>query len=160
MGRIGNKLQCMASGREPTLAFYFALAYFVWSIVPHFHLILHTHAGGAHAHAALSGAQVRLANQVLDDLGPAGLPDADPAEFGGEANAPAAAPGEPALAAGAAGSPHAHFWDDANLAGAASLTFFAALAAAILLFRLVRYLAPALAPMGPALARGPPVFFA
>jgi hypothetical protein len=161
-------LRRIAAGRDPQAAFYLALAYFLWAIIPHFHVLVHSHAGGAHSHAALSGAQVRLANRLLDGLGPAGLAGSADGDIGGqetsasggEPRGRAVAPvaGETAMAAGNEAHWHAHYWEDANLAGAASLPIFALACAAALLYFAVRYLPPALGPSGSAPARGPPAF--
>ena len=154
MRGIRARLKRIADGRDPRASFYAALAYLLWSIVPHFHLLIHSHAGGGHSHAALTGAQVRLANGVLDGLGPAGMSFAG--DIGG-CEAPVHAATEPALADGSGGVLHAHFWEDANLAGLASLPAFLFAAAAFLVSFLSRYRAPALSRPGTALARGPPV---
>jgi hypothetical protein len=159
MRRLRAGMKRLAAGRDRKATFYLAFLYFLWSIVPHFHLLIHSHGGGAHAHAELSGAQVRLANRVLEGLGPAGLQGSADGDQGGletGARSVARGPGEPALAAGPGHDWHAHYWEDANLAGQASLPAWASLAAALLAFLAARYRAPALGPTGPASARGPP----
>jgi hypothetical protein len=148
----------MAAGRDPRFRFRLALAYLLWSILPHFHVLFHSHAGGApHFHASLTSAQTALANRVLDGLGPAGLQGMAPTEVGGEEKAaPVPAPGDVALAAGRDASLHGHYWEDANLAGALSFPTLAAMTAVLVLFFAVRYLPPGLRPSGAAPARGPP----
>jgi hypothetical protein len=144
----------MAVGRDPRTAFYLAVGYLLWSIVPHYHLLIHSHAGGAHSHAALTGAQVRLANSVLDGLGPAGL-SAGADDIGG-VEAPVPMSGEPTLASGPRGVLHVHFWEDSNLASLVSLPGFALLGADFLAAFFSRYRSPALSLSGLAFARGPP----
>ncbi len=160
-----GRLERMGARRISRTRFYLAFAYLLWSIVPHFHLLVHSHAGGAHRHAALSGAQVRLANQVLEGLGPAVLSQTAETEISGEetdgvektAACPAGHPvSEAILAAASAGMRHAHFWEDANLAGAVSAPAFAGLCAAVFFYAAFRYAAPSLKAWAPSLARGPP----
>lgn len=155
MPRATARLKRISAGKDPHAAFYVALAYLLWAIVPHFHLLIHSHAGGAHSHAALTGAQVRLANRVLDGLGPAGL--SATGEIGGMEIPTVRAAGEPTFAVGSDRALHAHFWEDSNLASLASLPLFALACAALLLFFASRYLSPALSLQGSALPRGPPV---
>lgn len=166
-----SSLRRIAKGKDPKAAFYFALAYLLWSIVPHFHVLIHSHAGGAHSHAELDGAQVRLANRVLEGLGPAGFAASADGELSGQESPsrsaagvsaeearPSLPPGETALAAGGDAGLHAHFWEDTNLAGTAPFPAFALACAVALLFLAARYLPPALSPAGAAPARGPPAF--
>ena len=138
--------------------FYLALGYLIWSLLPHFHIVNHSHAGGAHVHASFSTDQVRLANQVADNLDPSEMPSPEAADFGGEALPKAsshATPPEESPESFSTGlhrlsSPtadagrHGHFWEDPNLAGLVSgvsvVPFFIVLA----VFVLAAYLAPSL----------------
>jgi hypothetical protein len=161
-----EKIEGMARGR-----FYLALAYLIWTILPHFHVLFHSHAGGAHFHATFTPTQVRMANRVLDGLGPSALATAQEADVGGEAAqaasadplaeaATAWAPGAAALSAGAAGSGlHGHYWEDANLAGILGLFFAALIATRYFSRSFSRAEAPDARPMGFRLARGPPLPF-
>lgn len=152
-----GKLRRMAAGRDPRFRFHLALAYLLWSILPHFHVLFHSHAGGApHFHASLTSAQTALANRVLDGLGAADVRGMSETEVGGEEKAaPIAASGEADLGAGREGL-HSHYWEDANLAGVLSFPTLAAMAVVLVLFSAVRYLPPGLRPSGAAPARGPP----
>lgn len=177
MRAAGDRNNRKRAGRISRTRFYLAFAYLLWSIVPHFHLLVHSHAGGAHTHAALSGAQVRLANQVLEGLGPAVLSQTAETDFSGEETDDAEKPlidlpgesglsglaggsGHPVteaiLAAASAGMRHAHFWEDANLAGAVPLPAFAGLCAAFFFHAAFRYAAPSLKARAQSPARGPP----
>jgi hypothetical protein len=160
-----QRLNKMAKGRV-----YLALAYFIWSLLPHFHILFHSHAGGAHVHASFSTAQVAMANQVLDNLAPGELPGAAETEIGGEALAspcplqcaPEAA--AMAIAAGEAGlhpdstdpNRHGHFWEDPNVAGLASGISTLPFLSALILAAPAAYLAPPLRAIGLFPARGPP----
>lgn len=154
-----EKLKHMASANNPRTRFYLAIGYMLWALLPHFHLIYHSHAGGSHFHATLAPSQVKQANQVLDALGPAVLADAAMPEVGGEALPALAIAGAAALsAADAASGLHGHFWEDANLAGLAALPGFQLLIAALLVLAMLRYQAPLFRFAGRLTARGPPVF--
>lgn len=146
------------SARHPRARFYLALVFLIWSVLPHFHVLIHSHAGGPHVHASFSAEETDLANRVLEGLGPAGLPDAD-SETGAAADGAMrgrASAGETALASGGEAASHGHFWEDANLAGAAALPASALPAVLVIALILARYLPPGLRPSGAAPARGPP----
>ncbi len=174
MLRVTANLLRLIRARDPRSRFYFAFVYLVWSILPHFHVLFHSHAGsGPHHHASFSPAQISLANRVIDGLGPAGLAGASEPDVGGEETNAVSVPralqatmayavaGESALAPGRDAFLHGHYWEDANLAGVASLPGFSVLAVVMIAFVAVRYLPPGLRPSGAALARGPPSpFFA
>ncbi|MDQ3000643.1 MAG: hypothetical protein M3Y08_05220 [Fibrobacterota bacterium] len=160
-------LRRMGKGR-----FYLALGYLIWSLLPHFHIVNHSHAGGSHTHASFSADQVRLANQVVDNLDPAELASPESPGFGGEA-----LPKASSRVIGPQGSPedfatglhalssqnadagrHGHFWEDPNLAGLVSGVSRVTFTVAPALIALTRYLAPTLRSLRSAPARGPPCF--
>lgn len=151
MGKLGR----MGRGR-----FYLALTYFLWSLLPHFHVLTHSHAAGSHSHASLSAAQVDLANRVLENLGPAELPDAEAAEVGGGLTAGDVRPpggSHAALAPVRSGSElHGHFWEDPNLAGLVSRDHALPFCAALIALAFASYASPSLRILHRAAARGPP----
>jgi hypothetical protein len=149
-------LRRLMRAQEPKAAFHLAVAYLIWSIAPHFHQLYHTHAPGGAAPAALSQDQVRMANRVLNELGPAGLTEAKDDGAGTEEHVRLVYPSEPTVADGAEGIRHGHSWEDANLAGAAGLPDFHSLRPGPLPYPRPRYLPPGLRPTGAAPARGPP----
>jgi hypothetical protein len=158
-------------GRNGKGRLHLALAYLIWTLLPHFHLLYHSHAGGAHFHASFDAAQVSLANRLMDNLEGSGLREAPMAEVGGgEVNASsrpkgveplsilALAAGEAGLKAGRDADLHGHFWEDPNLAGMAS-SMVAALAIAALILAAARaYPSPDLRALRRFPARGPPAF--
>lgn len=151
-------LRRIAKAQSPRARFYLALGYLIWALLPHFNLIYHTHEGGSHFHASFSPAEVAQANQVLDALGPAALADAGTPEVGGLEPAATAVAGAASMAADAASGLHGHYWEDANLAGLASLPGFSLIVAALLLLAMIRYQAPLFRFAGKLTARGPPAF--
>jgi hypothetical protein len=158
-------------GRNGKGRLHLALAYLIWTLLPHFHVLYHSHAGGAHFHASFDAAQVSLANRLMDNLEGSGLRDAAMAEVGGgERNASqrpkvveplailALAAGEAGLKAGGGANLHGHFWEDPNLAGMASSIAAALAIAALILAALAAYPAPDLRALRRFPARGPPAF--
>ena len=73
-----EKLSAMPQGR-----FYLAFAFFIWSILPHFHLLVHSHKGGTgnHVHPSFSAADLPMANRILGVPGPAALDESRGDEF-------------------------------------------------------------------------------
>lgn len=155
-----DKLKTIALARNPRIRFYLALGYLLWSILPHFNLIYHTHAGGSHFHATLSPTQVAQANRVLEALGPAALAATVPTEVGGLELSVASVGGALLAAADAASGLHGHYWEDANIAGLVSLPLLSLLLSALALLALARYQAPLFRFAGRLTARGPPAFLA
>jgi hypothetical protein len=159
-------------GRNGKGRFHLALAYLIWSLLPHFHVLFHSHAGGAHFHATFDPAQVSLANRVMDNLEGSGLRGAAMAEVGGEAlnasqrpagveslSIPALGLGDTGLKAGQADpNRHGHFWEDPNLAGMASSIAAALAVAALILAAAAAYPSPDLRALRRFPARGPPAF--
>ena len=155
--------------RLPKVRFHLALAYLIWSILPHYHLLVHSHPGGdgAHTHLSFSAAEVGLANRALEALGPAVLAGDTRAEFSlepgdaaaGKASVAAhAIAGETALAGSTGdGNPHSHYWEDANLAGILSLCFAGLLIVLAIPYILRRHPAPFSGRLGLTWARGPPL---
>jgi hypothetical protein len=152
--------------------FYLALGYLIWSLLPHFHIVNHSHAGGSHVHASFATEEVNLANRVVDNLDPAVTASSKPAEFGGEAlpraslagSRPDGFPGASAIGVhalvpgnGDAGR-HGHYWEDPNLAGIVSGFSKVHSAAAFAHVAGDAYLAPSLRSLRSAPARGPPAF--
>lgn len=98
--------------QDSQLRFYLAMAFLLWSVLPHFSVYRHAHTGSSgHEHATLTPAQVQLANQVALAL-PA---DAEP-DFGGE-SVPLSRSGaeEPSLNPDPEVRIHAHFQQDPNV---------------------------------------------
>lgn len=152
--------------------FYLALGYLIWSLLPHFHIVNHSHAGGSHVHESFSTDQVRMANQVVDHLDPAETASSKPAGFGGEAlpkapvadSRPEGSPQDFPIGAhafsqeNAEAGRHGHYWEDPNLAGIVSGVSAITFAAAHAHSAPVAYLAPTLRSLRSAPARGPPAF--
>jgi hypothetical protein len=164
LGPIGGYFIAMRSGMEKFSGmargrFYLAMTYLVWSLLPHFHILIHSHAGDSHFHASYTATQVETANQVLENLGSEDEAAA-PADFGGKAkrlpiDKHGSSSGE--FSAHAAGSElHGHFWEDPNLAGLVSESQPTLLCGFPVSQALFPYLAPALHDIGYADARGPP----
>jgi len=152
-----EKLGRMARGR-----FYLALTYLVWSLLPHFHVLIHSHAGDSHFHAAYSATEVETANRVMETLGTGYSDTGSQAGFGGEAKP--ASSSTVGSSSGDISRPdpgselHGHFLEDPNLAGLASQaqsipsrSFLASPAAS-------RYQEPSFCGIGRPSARGPPAF--
>lgn len=110
------------SFRKPEPGFFLAVAFLVWSLLPHYQLVVHTHPGDGdgHRHATLSKSQMELADRMALALAASGE-DIRPGEFSGEAlPGPSRPSGFPALAPSRGASAHAHFQEDANVSALAS----------------------------------------
>lgn len=149
-----EKFSRMARGR-----FYLAMTYLVWSLIPHFHVLIHSHAGDSHFHASYSATQVEMANRVLETLGPEDA-EATPADFGGNgirnSTAPAGSSSGDISRPDAGSEMHGHFWEEPNLAGLASLSPAAPLRADLVPAASPLYQDPSLRVILRAAARGPP----
>ncbi len=167
------KFEMEKLGDMARVRFYLALLFFIWSITPHFHLMVHSHAGGeaSHVHLSLSSADVAMANRALEALGPTtlngGKDDEIPSQEASAASVPA---GSELANSGAVLSAfdaalkaipvndfkHSHYWEDLNLVGMASLILQGLLAIILILYFLRCHLAPISELRGLTLARGPP----
>jgi len=160
--------------------FYLALFYFIWSLLPHFHVVTHSHAGGNgfHSHARFSAAEIAFANNTLDALGPAalasgGLKGADNAEWMLEEKGSLFHSETPELprpgsevtalnrglkSTNANAFSHNHYFEDANLLGVLSVIILGLALSIFIPYSLRRIVNPFSIPFGFAFARGPPVY--
>jgi len=158
--------------------FYLALFYFIWSMLPHFHVLTHSHEGGNgfHSHASFSAMEIAFANNALDALGPAalasgGLKGADNAEwmleekgtlFHSETPEPPAPGSEiSSLNRGLKSTTalsHNHYFEDANLLGVLTVIILGLSLTLLIPYFLRRIANPFSIQFGFAFARGPPVF--
>jgi hypothetical protein len=145
--------------QSPGLRFHLALAFLIWSLVPHFRLIIHSHggAGDGHAHAALSAGEIELADQALQ-----ALPSAEPREFGGgpvDSPGPIAGAGGESWNAGPELPAHAHFHQDTNTVSALPVRLASAASPSSDSSHPPLYRAPVPAVPDDRPARGPPASF-
>ncbi len=113
---------------------YLAFAFLLWSIVPHFQLITHTHTGGekGHFHADLSKGDIANANLIFNTLeGVASSPeeknqDINTKENNNKRENTKASANLKTIFAGVGlnaegkSKPHSHYSEEANLASLAS----------------------------------------
>lgn len=175
-----NRLQSLR--RNTGLRFNCALALLVWSLLPHYFLVLHSHKGGnashshaqlartdsqaAHEHAheaeSITAENVALANQILAILEsskdePEALGAQEKASKPHE-NAPiTASEPDPNLAAGSSNSGlHGHIGQDPNLSGVVAIGLPAPTAPPEVTPEPSSYLSPELPSLLLRQARGPP----
>lgn len=142
--------------------FYLALTYLVWSLLPHFHILIHSHAGDSHFHAAYSATEVETANRVLETLASESGNSEQSAGFGGihkpdtRYSAGSATGG---ISRPQSGSElHGHFLEDPNLAGLASPIQSISPSSVLAPSNPRSYQDPSVRAVRPASARGPPAF--
>jgi hypothetical protein len=154
------------------MAFFLALGYLIWSLLPHAHFLVHTHADGdlAHAHTHLSLHDLKLRNETLISANPENAPDAalerdfDPGAVGVEAasaNACAStgwgqSPG-PDRGLKATVLRHGHFTEEQNILAAGLACTSPEPATLPRASGNFPTLNPLLPYSGPTLARGPPL---
>lgn len=147
------------------LRFHLGLAFLIWSLIPHYGFLVHSHAGGSHGHFhnTLSKSDLAEANAVLETLEgpqPSGIVVFSKAQEPKRAQAPsqAGAPGDRKVRDTDTGNRHAHSWADANFVSLSSQSGWVLPDVLPPLEAFDPYLAPDLIPVFDRPARGPPAF--
>jgi hypothetical protein len=161
-----RRSQMLLDGRA---AFFLALGYLIWSLLPHAHFQVHAHADGELPHSHFSFHDLKLRNQTLVTANPE---DASDAALGRAEGSVSQEP-EPADAATSAGAAvarafatergfkplnlrHGHFTEDQNILAIGMALAAGDPAAPLRISLTCPTLSPLLPYSGPTQARGPP----
>jgi hypothetical protein len=145
--------------RRRDLRFHLAIAFLLWSICPQFALYFHSHAQGpeGHSHAALSPAELELAEQAATAVTATGGTLSPDFGLSGESAPRRAADRSDAGLSAGAPEYHAHFQEEANAVGQGLPSFEAPRFAFPSDSPLESPASPAGALLGLSSARAPPV---
>jgi hypothetical protein len=161
-----RRSQMLLDGRA---AFFLALGYLIWSLLPHAHFQVHAHADGELPHSHFSFHDLKLRNQTLVTANPEDASDAalgratvsvsaESESADGGAHAGAAV--ERAFATEKGFKPlnlrHGHFTEDQNILAIGMAMAAGEPAAPLRISLICSTLSPLLPYSGPTQARGPP----
>jgi hypothetical protein len=147
--------------RNREMRFHFAFLFLAWTLIPHFHLLVHSHAGGgrAHTHSELTKKDIRQLNRL--EAAVEGTEGWDkPVERDSLPSAvspvPAGPYSESTLADGDPSIWHSHSCEDPNITALGPQWDLHSQAPPQIVESVLIYLSPARAYIFPHPARGPP----